>query len=298
MPEETVNISEVLPAPPSFNEEQIKACKEKGDFRSILFEWYKFVGQLVTVVAAIQRDSEACNPIPARHYHVLVGLLNRCARLMLANVALSHEGRFGETTAIIDRCIFESAVKIAWLSTNSTQQKFDQYIADGLKPEIEFKNIIQKNSTKRGRTVPIEQRMLDSIKKCISTSGLTEQSIGQSQKLLDLASMLRDISMDRTMYVAAQRMGSHHIHGTWPSLLFHYLEESKDDPQDLVPSGHNSSTHINQFIFVSTMVLLASKAHARYALKDPEAEQFTKLFDSTLEEIESYYSEIIGDDFK
>jgi len=286
-----------MPDPPSFTEEQIKKCKESGDFRPILFEWYKFVGQLVAVVAAIQRNSEVCNSIPIRHYHILTGLLNRCSRLMLANIALSHEGRFGETTAIIDRCIFESAIKVSWLSTNPSQEKFDQYLADGLKPELEFKGIIQKNVSERGHTVRIEQRMLDSIERCISTSGLTEQSIRQTKKLPDLASMLRDISFDRTLYVAAQRMGSHHVHGTWPSLLFHYLEEVKSDSQDFVPSGHDSSTHINQFIFVSTMVLLASRAHVQYAIKGPEAEQFTKLFTSTLEEIESYYPEIIDDDF-
>src|SRR6266480_119580 len=67
------------------------------------------------VAAHIQRSTLAFRHIPSQHYHVLVGLLNRCARLMLSNIALSHEGKFGETTAIIDRCIFETAVKLTWL---------------------------------------------------------------------------------------------------------------------------------------------------------------------------------------
>jgi hypothetical protein len=101
----------LVPDPPAFTDDEIRHCRETGDFRPILFEWYKFVGCLAILLAHIQRGSLAFRPITAGHYHVLIGLLHRCARLMLSNVALSHEGRFGETTAIVDRCIFESAIK-------------------------------------------------------------------------------------------------------------------------------------------------------------------------------------------
>jgi hypothetical protein len=114
----------LLPDLPVFTDEQIRQCRETGDFRPVLFEWYKFVGSLAILLAHIQRQSLAFRPIPAGHYHVLIGLLHRCARLILSNVVLSHQGRFGETTAIIDRCIFESAVKLLWLlhqrTTSST----------------------------------------------------------------------------------------------------------------------------------------------------------------------------------
>ena len=93
-----------VPTPPKFTDEEMLACREFGDFCPILFEWYKFVGALCNFFASIQQDSPAVKSIEPLHYAGLIGSLNRCSRLMLANVALSHEGLFGETTAIIDRC--------------------------------------------------------------------------------------------------------------------------------------------------------------------------------------------------
>jgi hypothetical protein len=72
---------------------------------------------------------------------------------MLSNVALSHEGKFGETTAIIDRCIFESAVKIIWLCQSASDEEFTRYLADGLKTELEFKKRIKRNIVANGGKV-------------------------------------------------------------------------------------------------------------------------------------------------
>ena len=90
-----------------------------------------------------------------QRYYVLIGLLNRCARLMLSNVALSHERKFGETTAIVDRCIFESAVKIIWLCHAASDEEFTRYLADGLKTEVEFKARIEADiAANGGATLP------------------------------------------------------------------------------------------------------------------------------------------------
>jgi hypothetical protein len=86
---------------------------------------------------------------------------------MLANIALSHEGKFGETTAIVDRCIFETAVKIVWLCEDPSQEKFDQYLAEGLKTDLEFKAQIESNiAARNGQAQPIETRMLRSTRSC------------------------------------------------------------------------------------------------------------------------------------
>ena len=106
-----------IPTPPSFTEEELTKCRKSGDFCPILYEWYKFVGALCSFVSCIQLASDSVSPIKPLYYSVLTGYLNRCSRLMLANVALSQNGLFGETTAIIDRCIFETATKITWLCT-------------------------------------------------------------------------------------------------------------------------------------------------------------------------------------
>lgn len=127
-----------IPKPPQFDEAQMQRCREAGDYCPVLFEWYQFVGALCNFFARVRLESRDIREIPPIQYSVLVALLNRCSRLMLANTALSHEGRFGETTAILDRCIFESVVKLMWLCAKADDESFMRLILEGLKSDIEF----------------------------------------------------------------------------------------------------------------------------------------------------------------
>jgi hypothetical protein len=227
----------------------------------------------------------------------LVGLTNRCARLMvLSNVALSREGKFGETTAIIDRCIFESAIKIIWLCHNDSDEEFSRFLADGLKTELEFKTRIEDDIAASGGTVlPIQTRMLASINNHIVASGLTPDEIRLSKKQRDLSGMIDGLGYDRLLYVVAQKIGSHHVHGTWPSLLFHYLEKREDEHFAFGPTSESSDTHINQFMFIPLIVLRAMDVLIRRVLSGKDAEVFSNLFSSTEEEIMRVYNEA-GDD--
>jgi hypothetical protein len=287
-----------LPTPPSFSDDALRQCKEVDDYTPILFGWYKFVGGLTVFVANIRRDSPAYRQISQQHYHILIGLLNRCARLMLSNIALSHEGRFGETTAIVDRRIFESGVKLIWLCIDPCQEKFTRYLVDGLKTELEFKAKIEANvASREGKAQPIERRMLTSIANHIAAAGLSEGEIAGARKLPDLATILSTIGFDRLVYIAAQKIGSHHIHGTWPSLLFHYLEEEPGGSGLFVPRDHDCSTHINQFMFVPVIMLAAMTAYVRYAFQDSdESRALESLFSSTEAEILRIYTEAMGGD--
>jgi hypothetical protein len=218
---------------------------------------------------------------------------------MLSNVALSHEGKFGETTAIVDRCIFESAVKVIWLCHSGMDEEFTRYMAEGLKTELELKARIEANIAANGGAIlPIEARMLKSIGRHINASGLTEEGVAAAKKPRDLAAMIDGLGFDRLLYVVAQKIGSHHVHGTWPSLLFHYLDE-RDDDGDFAfgPSGGASSTHINQFMFVPVIVLETMRSIVRYTLEDGEAQALCGLFDSTEEEIKHLYMEA-GEDVR
>ncbi len=105
----------MLPEPPNITEKDLEKCRDTGDYRPVLFEWYKFVSGMSITFANLQRDSPALRNIPEIEYTILVGLINRIAKLMFSNIHLSFEGKFGETTAILDRCIFESCVISTWL---------------------------------------------------------------------------------------------------------------------------------------------------------------------------------------
>jgi Family of unknown function (DUF5677) len=210
-----------IPRPPKFPDEEITQYRENNDYMPMVYEWYKFVGMMAAFLAGILPKSPAFRPISPQHYYVLMGLLNRCARLILSNLALSREGKFGETTAIIDRCIFESAIMIICLCSKQDQDEFNRYIGSGLKTELELKAAIMKEVTERGGTeLPLETRMLRSIERHISAFGLSEIEIQTVKRPRDIASVIEMLGHDRLFYVLGQKFGSLHVHGTWPSLLF------------------------------------------------------------------------------
>lgn len=286
-----------VPLPPEISKDQLTKCRKTGDYCPILFEWYKYVSLLCNFYASIHPDSPCVRKLPPLHYEVLIGLLNRCSRLMLSNVALSHQGRFGETTAILDRCIFESAIKTIWLCTNRDEESFVRFIADGLKIEIELKNKIDQIISERGGgPLIIESRMIESINKYITNSGLSEQEIVESKKLPDLASMIDSIGGNRLLYIGGQKLGSHHVHGTWISLRHHYLKERNGL---MVPRDHDCETHVNQFAFIPLCVVDAVRAFIGYICCDPDdANGPSKLLHSVKDKIMELYSEVVENDFE
>jgi len=255
-----------IPSPPSHSPDDVMKCKQAGDFRPLLFDWYKYVGLLCNAAASIRRESRGIRKLPSVHYSVLIGLLNRCSRLMFGNVALSHEGFFGETTSILDRCIFESAVKMVWLCQKRDEDSFTRYLSDGLKTELELRDRIHTDVAKRGgRTLVIEERMLRSIENYFASSGLKEDQIRSAKKLPTMPDMIKALKLDRIVYTVAQGIGSHHVHGTWPSLRFHYLREADGV---LGPRDHDCQTHVSQYVFVPLVILDSIDAFMTFVCLD------------------------------
>ena len=264
----------------------------------VLFEWYKFVGRVCIFFAQLQRESPAVRKISPMHFAILTGLLNRCARLMLSNVALSHNGHFGETTAILDRCIFESCLKINWLCHKGSDESFQRYLASGLKTEIEFEKEIAGITSERegSKILNIEKRMLSSIERFISASGLSRKEINKAKKLPDVSAMLRELDHDRLTYVIAQGMGSHHVHGTWSSLLLHYLKVNDDGSFSL--RDRDCETNPDQFVMTPIDVLGAVRSFIVYLIEAKEAETTVNLLDFIRGKILEINNEMVGSDFQ
>lgn len=288
----------MLPNAPKITEEDMRRCRETGDFSPILFEWYKFVGGLcVTFANLLQVSPVIRKDISNRDYGILIGLINRCARLILANVALSHEGSFGESTSILDRCIFESCVILSWLCNSKFDDKFERYIASGLKTELELKSEVLKSIEKRGGiALTIEKRMLNSVRDCLFEAGFDEEKIKNTKGLPDIAAMLTSIGHQRFSYTAGQRIGSHHVHGTWVGLRNHYIEL---DESSVYRTKQISKTHINQYVYITYITLESLSNFVSYVFKSDEAEKETvlKLFEDTKEEISKLNKEVVGTDF-
>ena len=287
--EDTLDAKEFLPKVPTVTAEQLKTARETGRYEAIAFEEYKFTAEIVALIARISNKSKDFKNISKQEYHVLMGLMNRCSRLMLGTMELSHKGKFAETTAIIFRCIAETGIKIIWLSTDSSLEKFAIYVNDGLKSEVELKDIIESSIKANGdRISAIEDRMLKSIERNIKYAETTEQAIRSSGRMPNMADLTKLVGFNRAMYVTFQRLGSHNVHGTWHSLFAYYLEEVEGE---LVPRGNNSSTHASEYLGTAFIIARAIKAYAEFSLGPTSA----KIFIGLAETIESEAINIFND---
>lgn len=287
----------MLPEPPNITESDLNKCRETDDYSPVLFEWYKFVSGLCLTFANLQRDSPALRNVPEIEYTILVGLINRIAKLTFSNIHLSFEGKFGGTTVILDRCIFESCVIATWLCRTEKKDRFNRYLAGGLKTELELKKHINNNiSSRNDEELVIEKRMLGSIQRSIESSGLTDDEIDKTSKMPDLAAMLDTTGRSRLEYIVGLRLGSHYVHGTWVGLLTHYLE--KDDSGTFKPRGHDCSMHVNQYVYTPIIILDALTAFAEFVFPEgDERNEVVDLFSDTAEEIYKINDEVIGNDF-
>ena len=106
--------------------------------------------------------------------------------------------------------------------------------------------------------------------------------------------MIEDIGHDRLAYIVGQKIGSHHVHGTWVSLWFHYLEE---EDGIVHPRDHNCPTHINQYAYVPLVVLDSIAAYVRYVcIESEDAKGMSKLIEAVSEEIQYIFQKVIGSD--
>ena len=223
----------------------------------LLFEWYKHIGILAIQFACISQQSPSLKPISPVHYAFLIGSLGRCARLMLSTMRLGSEAKHGETTALLARCLFETCIKISWLCKTSGADRFERLIAEGLKTDLELKQQILAEIGKRGGVeLVIERRMIGSIDRFVTLSGMDEATILSAKQPPNLASMMASIAYDRLDYVCAQRMGSHYVHGTFSDLVKNYLDEREGA---LLIADNLVSPNENEYIFGATFVLRALK---------------------------------------
>jgi hypothetical protein len=288
-------VEEFIPVPPKFSSEYIAECKSKGDLRHILFEYYKYIARLSNAYGRIDYDSPAIRKIGNRDYIILVAMLQRFARLMLSNLTLGQNGKNLETIGIIDRSIVESAVKTCWLCTSPLADRFDRFIADGFKADIELKWQLKSIIENRGHALVIENRMIKSIEKRISNSGFTEAQLVAIKKLPDVASMIDFVFKDRVNYVIEYKIGSHFVHGSWNDLMANYIEE---EDGVLSPRQESREFNDNQFLNVATLVVEALKRFSVYVVEEiQEAENFYEIPKMILTQIIELYKEKFDVDF-
>lgn len=250
---DSIPITDEWPPLPDISQELWDKCARAKDFGEVLYEYYKYFGIICAILGALNPESPALKRIPPVHFAVLTGLILKMAKHIHANMFLCTKDSFGETTALIDRSIAESAIKIQWLCKKNDRESFVRYLADGLKKDLKFKTQIMANITaQKGITQAIERRMIRSVDNCVSTSELSEDQVREAKDLPDLFSMFRDIGLTDIHYSGIQRLGSHRIHGTWTDLITFYIEKNTNGK--FQPRGRFFPTHQNQLMSLTLLV--------------------------------------------
>jgi hypothetical protein len=150
--------------------------------------------------------------------------------------------------------------------------------------------------TRQKGAILIEKRMLTSIQNYVLSSGMSEQDIRLEKRLPDLATMVNLTGQERLYYLVGQKLGSHHVHGDWPSLITDYLEEVNGEYK---PRGHDSSTNANQYVFVTLVVLEAIKKFVSCIVSTKEEIlALTELIRFVESEIVKISAELVGNDFE
>lgn len=283
---------------PTFPSELWSKCRKDNDFMPILFEWYKHIAGVCTILASISRHSPAIRKTPILHYAILTGLLNRCSRLMLSVIRLSAKNKYGETIRLLGRSIVESAVTVQWLCLKDSNDCFQRYLAEGVKRDLIFKDHIQRNIAEReGKAQIIENRMLLSIQKCVESTGISEDQIRQTKSLPDFWSMCCDTGLSERFYIVVQRMGSHEVHGTWTSLWAHYL--TQDEHGEYSPRDHDVRPDENHFMITPLVIVETLKRFTKYVVPNAtDREYFDGILEEDKEELVKLTNEIAGQDFE
>jgi hypothetical protein len=118
--------------------------------------------------------------------------------------------------------------------------------------------------------------------------------VAASKKLPDVANMIDDIGRDRLMYLVGQRIGSHHVHGTWPSLVMHYLE--KDNDGQYAPRDHDCETNVNQFVFTPLVVISAARAFSAFVAQGQDISSLLEYLEAIEQEVVALHYEISARD--
>lgn len=283
-----------LPRPPVFTEEEISAVTETENAGHIFFEWLRYAAECAVTCSCVLHEPSTIRIRSEVQYFVFVGHLHRCAKLTTAYMELAQNRKYGEATMILDRCIFETAIRLVWILNDETDSRVRRYLADSVRTDIKLlSEINEKVQAAGGEVSVIEARMLDSIHRTIGSTGMSEAEIKNTKKLPDLASMLLDLGRPRLTYVANQAMGSHSVHGTWTHLRLNYSNPHDKsmalDPHDIDPHANNMATSaywiLNAVLSFLGKVTFGEPAESIRADIQQETERMYELFKTIGEKV-------------
>lgn len=298
MHSDRLNLIDLIPDPPDIPDDLLAHCRERDDYRQILFEYYKYVATLCVISSYLEFESPAWTGGKRLRWVVLVGLLTRCHRIMGGHLEFWQDDRYGDLSRIFDRCLLETCTKIRWIASDPTDVRLRRYLEDGLKGEAEQVKEINRNIEARGgEQIVIEQRMLEAIQNTLEAAEMSMDDLASIRKGPPLSAMFEDLGERRFVYTVMGKLASHAVHGSWPNLLNSYLEgETKES---LRPRANPQPSHINQYVINSLYVLDAclSYVEANFNSDEIDTLHFLEVLRAARDEIWELNLEIAAADF-
>jgi hypothetical protein len=215
-----------------------------GAFSKVVFDLYRETVILIAVSAHLYESFDTKEGVLPRNQAIGAGLVIRVTKFMKAVMALLIDkvSEHGEVIMALNRCITESATNLRFFCEKATDQDFEEYIKSSLKAEKEQYALIQENIKRRGKILPIENRMIKSITNVFKISGVAEAEIEKLAipRRKDYKTILTTLGME-SIYPLLQGIQSHSIHGSWVDLIKHHLEEFdsgfRPTPDPVIPDA-------------------------------------------------------------
>ncbi len=211
------------------NENSIENFSSEVDFLGVSVDLLIEAGSYVCIVGSLMPfETKAWNSNQA----ILGGHLVRLYKLISAMLDQTCKHR-REISSILARIAFECIINLSFLLKNYSPDLLLSYKSYSLKHEKKLMDKIKENISKRNDEIlPIEERLIKSIKRAFKASGFTPEDI-MAKKLSNwgnnsLYDKAKDVGLEET-YLAEFGGPSHNIHGNWQDLLEYQLEEKDDD---------------------------------------------------------------------
>lgn len=206
------------------DEAEITSFTKEGQHYGVAFNLFRETAGCVCILA-----STTIGPTPTWDVGqaVLGGHLVRMFKLMRFVMGESIEHR-DELLSVLVRLLAECVINLRYLIRNYSPELIQSYLAYSLRHEKDLADLIRTNVRNRdGVELPIEGRMLRSIRKTFVNSQFPEESLPQ-KKLRNwgdknLFEKAKEVELGEA-YLAIFGGPSRNVHGGWHDLLQYHLE--------------------------------------------------------------------------
>jgi hypothetical protein len=206
------------------DETELSSFENEGQHYGVAFNLFRETAGCVCILA-----STTVGPEPTWNVEqaVLGGHLVRMFKLMRFVMEESIHHR-DEMLSVLVRLLAECVINLRYLIRNKSPELIQSYLAYSLRHEKDLADLIRTNVRDRnGVELPIEHRMLRSIKRTFDNSQFPEESL-PLKKLRNwgdknLFEKAKDVELGDA-YLAIFGRPSRNVHGGWQDLIQYHLE--------------------------------------------------------------------------